>query len=134
MFALSPLTVRALSRTWIGCLAPYRRHQSAEHREALVLDAMSYAGLHLEGLLDRSSYWQREPLVRRAAVLLFLVDRGVVSRVLHDGRYVYEARPHAERWVAEQPMLAPHLTQTHELLAAMRREQAARQAASDATA
>jgi hypothetical protein len=132
MFTIPSETLRALSRTWIGRLAPYRQHHNAEHREALVADALAYAGLRLEGLLDRSSYWQRQPLVRRAAVLLFLVDRGVVDRVLDDGRYVYEARPQAETWVEAQPLLAPHLRPTHELLAAMRSEQAQRRPATDA--
>jgi hypothetical protein len=134
MFTLSSETVRALSRTWIGRLAPYRQHRNPEHREALVADALAYAGLRLEALLDRSSYWQREPLSRRAAVLLFLVDRGAVDRVLDDGRYVYEAKPHAETWAAAQPVLAPHLRPTYELLAALRGEQAQRHPATDASA
>lgn len=92
---------------------------------------MRYSGLRLESVLGDSSYWQNVPLARRAAVLLFLVDRGVVVRTLHEGRYVYEATPDAETWVATQPALTTYLHPTLELLAALRREQSQRRGTPD---
>jgi hypothetical protein len=78
--------------------------------------------LHLENDLSRSDYWSKAPLARRIAVLLFLVDRGVVERESRQGRRVFEPTPDAESWVADQPELVPYLNPTLELIAAMRRE------------
>jgi hypothetical protein len=116
-------TVRDLSRQWVERLAHYRAHHSDEHLEALVEEAFRYAGLHLENDLARSAYWSKAPLARRVAVLLFLVDRGVVRRVAFHGRRVYEPTGHAEEWVSTQPALIPYLAPTLELLAALRNEQ-----------
>src|SRR5262245_25447351 len=80
-------SVCARSRQWVGRLAPYRHHRNDEHREALVEEALRYAGFHLEHELSNSSYWASAPLARRVAVLLFLVDRGAVDRVVRDGRF-----------------------------------------------
>jgi hypothetical protein len=121
-----PSTVRDLSRQWVELLAHYRAHRSDEHLEALVEEAFRYAGLHLENDLSRSLYWSKAPLARRVAVLLFLVDRGVVRRVACHGRRVYEPTVHAEEWVSTQPALVPYLTPTLELLAALRNEQVRR--------
>ncbi len=65
-------------------------------------------------------------LSRRVAVLLFLTDRGAVLRKNWRGRMVYEATPDAETWAAGQPSLAPYMTPTLELLAALRHAQARR--------
>ena len=73
-------SVRDLSRQWTDRLASYRRHRNDEHLEALVEEALRYTGLHLENELSSSPYWSHAPLSRRVAVLLFLVDRGIVNR------------------------------------------------------
>ncbi len=116
-------SVRDLSRQWVDLLAPYRRHRNDEHLEALVEEALRYTGFHLEHDLSRSEYWSKAPLGRRVAVLLFLVDRGVVQRTIAQGRRLYEPVESAEQWVAAQETLAPYRTPTLELLAALRREQ-----------
>ncbi|MBX6311331.1 MAG: hypothetical protein IRY99_00175 [Isosphaeraceae bacterium] len=89
---------------------------------------MRFVGLNLEDALSASSYWSQAPLARRVAVLLYLVDRGAVVRVAHKGRIVFEATPEAETWASSQPALAPYLTPTLEMLAALRQEQAGRAA------
>jgi hypothetical protein len=91
--------------------------------EALVDEALRYTGLHLENDLSGSSFWSRAPLARRVAVLLFLVDRGVVVRACRHGRRVFEPLETAEAWVISQPALVPYLTPTLELVAALRHEQ-----------
>ena len=78
-------SVRNLSLQWVGRLAPYRLHRNDEHREALIEEALRYTGLHLENDLSGSDYWSKWPLARRVAVLLFLVDRGVVVRGVRQG-------------------------------------------------
>jgi hypothetical protein len=119
-------SVRDLSRQWVDHLAPYRRHRNDEHLEALVEEALRYAGIHLENDLSRSSYWSAAPLARRVAVLLFLVDRGIVRRSTRHGRRVFEPVDSAEAWVASHEPLAPYLSPTLELLGALRREQVRR--------
>lgn len=116
-------SVRALSRQWIGQLAHFRRHRHDEHREALVEEALRYVGLHLESELSSSAYWAEAPLARRVAVLLYLVDRGMVARVRRDGRIVYEVDEEAENWAYAQPSLVPYLHPTLELIAALRNAQ-----------
>jgi hypothetical protein len=119
-------SVRDLSRQWVELLSHYRRHRNDEHLDALVEEALLYTGLPLENDLSDSPYWSKAPLARRVAVLLFLVDRGVVGRVSLNGRRVYEPLDHAEEWVASQPFLIPYLNPTLELLAALRHEQTRR--------
>ncbi len=116
-------TARTLSRRWIGQLAHLRRHRHDEHREALIEEALRYVGLHLEGELTGSDYWSEAPLARRVAVLLFLVDRGLVSRARCDGRIVYQVADEAETWAYAQPSLVPYLPPTLELIEALRRAQ-----------
>lgn len=117
---------RALARHWTGRLAAYRRHRNDEHLEALIDEAARFAGLRLEESLRHSAYWSEAPLARRVAVLLYLVDRGVVARRLVRGRALYEAAPGAESWAAAQPALSPYLLPTLELLSSLRDEQARR--------
>jgi hypothetical protein len=116
-------TVRDLSRQWVEHLAHFRHHRNDEHLDALVEEALRYTGLHLENELSGSPYWSKAPLARRVAVLLFLVDRGVVRRGICQGRRVFETRDDAEEWVVSQPSLIPYLTPTLELIAALRHEQ-----------
>jgi hypothetical protein len=125
-FSVPAPSVRDLSRQWVARLAAYRRHRNDEHLEALVEEALRYAGLHLEHDLSRSQYWSKAPLGRRVAVLLFLVDRGVVVRSSTQGRRVFEPAPDAEAWVAGQDQLVPYRQPTLELIAALRREQSRR--------
>jgi len=115
-------TVRDLPRTWTDRLAAYRRHRNAEHLEALVDETLRYVGMHLENDLGSSPYWSRAPLSRRVAVLLFLVDRGVVDRVTLKGKRVFAPRQDAEAWVAAQPSLSPYVEPALELIASLRRE------------
>jgi hypothetical protein len=115
-------SLRDLSRQWVDRLAAYRRHRNDEHLEALVDEAVRYTGLHLENDLAGSDYWAKAPLARRVAVLLFLVDRGVVERRTRRGRRVFEPVASAEAWVSAQPALAPYLQPTLELIASLRRE------------
>ena len=122
-FFVPASTIRDLARQWVEILAPYRAHRNDEHLDALVQEALRYVGLHLENDLSESPYWSKAPLARRAAVLLFLVDRGVVRRGSWNGRRTYEPTEHAEEWVTSQTMLIPYLTPTLELLAALRHEQ-----------
>lgn len=119
-------SVRDLSRQWIDRLAPYRRHRNDEHLEALVEEALRFTGLHLENDLSRSDYWSKAPLARRVAVLLFLVDRGIVARSASEGRRAFVPTETAETWVSQQAELTPYRSQTLELIAALRREQARR--------
>ena len=113
---------RAFSRRWTGRLASYRRHRNDEHLQALLEEALRFSGLHLENDLSASSFWSKAPLSRRVAVLLFLVDRGVVERKVLRGTRVYDPTPDAESWVASQPTLVPYSGPTLELLAALRNE------------
>ncbi len=123
MFALPSEAVRALSRHWNGHLAHFRNHRNDEHREALIAEAVRFAGFRLEQELSESSYWSEAPLARRVAVLLYLVDRGIVLRLFRGGRLTFEAVDGAEDWVRQQPSLAPYLEPTLLLIAALRRIQ-----------
>jgi hypothetical protein len=119
-------SVRDLSRQWTGRLAHYRRHRNDEHLDALVEEAVRYGGLHLENDLSGSDYWSKAPLARRVAVLLYLVDRGVVERGVRQGRVVYVPTDDAETWAAAQPTLVSYLAPTLELIASLRSELARR--------
>lgn len=125
-FSVPAPSLRNLSRQWVDRLAPYRRHRNLEHLEALVEEAVRYAGLHLENDLSRSDYWSKAPLARRVAVLLFLVDRGIVDRASRSGRRVFSPVENAEDWVLGQDALIPYRTHTLELIAALRNEQTRR--------
>jgi hypothetical protein len=58
------------------------------------------------------------------ALLLYLVDRGVVSRVAKpQGRAVYEARNDASAWAVGQPSMASYLVPTLEFIAALQSDQ-----------
>jgi len=124
-------SVRELSRLWSGTLTHYRRHRNDEHLEALIAEALRYTGLHLENDLAASPYWSKAPLARRVALLLYLVDRGVIIRVSRSGRTTYRAREDASAWAICQPSMASYLVPTLEFLAALqsdfdRRAQASR--------
>ncbi len=119
-------SVRDLSRQWTGRLAHYRRHRNDEHLDALVEEALRYGGLHLENDLSGSDYWSKAPLARRVAVLLYLVDRGIVERKARQGRVVYVPTDDAETWAAAQPTLAAYLAPTLELIASLRSDLARR--------
>jgi hypothetical protein len=114
--------VQKLARDWTGRLAHYASHRNDEHRLALFEEAARYAGLHLENDLVRSEFWSESPLHERAAVLLFLVDRGVIERTMRRGRRVFEPLPHSESWVENQSALRPWRKPILELLAALRLE------------
>jgi hypothetical protein len=119
-------SVRELSRLWTGNLSHYRRHRNDEHYEALVAEALRYVGLHLENDLSTSPYWSKAPLGRRAALLLYLVDRGVVSRIVRQGRAVYEASADSTNWVISQPSMISYLVPTLEFLAALQSDRTRR--------
>jgi hypothetical protein len=113
---------RELIDAWTGRLAHYRYHRNDEHLRALLEEAVRYVGLHLENDLCRSSYWTRVRLNRKAAILLFLVDRGIVERTVRRGRRVFEPLPHAESWLSTQVPLRPYVKPIIELIAALRDE------------
>ncbi len=123
---MSASFIREFSHLWTGSLAHYNSHRNDEHLNALYEDTLRYVGLHLENDLCRSEYWSRVSLRRRLAVLLFLVDRGVVERSIRNGRHVYAPLPHAEDWVSRQAALRPFLKPTLELVAALRHDQSRR--------
>jgi hypothetical protein len=116
-------SVRELSRLWTGSLSHFRRHRNDEHLEALIAEALRYTGLHLENDLSASPYWSKAPLARRVALLLFLVDRGVVDRVAKQGRTAYLARMDATSWAVSQPSMASYLVPTLEFIAALQSDQ-----------
>jgi len=123
---LSASFIREFSQLWTGSLAHYQTHRNDEHLNALYEDTLRYVGLHLENDLCRSEYWSRVSLRRRLAVLLFLVDRGVVERSIRNGRNVYTPLPHAEEWVSRQSAMRPFLKPTLELVATLRHDHARR--------
>lgn len=112
-------SVRDLSRLWTGSLSHYRHHRNDEHLEALIAEALRFTGLHLENDLSSSPYWSKAPLARRVALLLFLVDRGVVSRVKKSGKTSYLAHEDASAWAVGQPSMASYLVPTLEFIAAL---------------
>jgi len=114
--------VNHMARDWTDRLAHYNLHRNDEHRLALFDEAARYAGLHLENDLARSEFWSEAPLPERGAVLLFLVDRGVIERTARRGRRVFEPLPHAESWVENQRSLQPFVRPILELLGALRLE------------
>ena len=123
---MTPSLQLEMAQAWTGRLAYFRSHRNDEHIGALFEEATRYCGLRLENDLCSSEYWSRVPLERKAAILLFLVDKGVVARSIRHGRRVFEPLAHAESWAASQPLLRPHLSQVIELVAALRHELARR--------
>ena len=123
---VSATSVRELSRLWSGSLSHFRRHRNDEHLEALIAEALRFTGLHLENDLSASPYWSKAPLARRVALLLYLVDKGVVARVVRQGRMVYEAREDASAWAVSQASMASYLVPTLEFLAALQSDQTRR--------
>ena len=119
---MSASTARDIAKQWTGRLATYRRHRNDEHLQALVEEALRYCGFCLEIDLSASPYWGKLPLSRQAAVLLYLVDRGVVARNLLKGRRVFVPSETAENWILSQPSLVPYFEPTLELVSALRHE------------
>jgi hypothetical protein len=111
-----------MARYWTGRLAHYSGHRNDEHCSALFEEASRYCGLHLENDLSRSRYWSKAPLHQRAAVLLYLVDKGVVERTTQRGRRVFEPVLQADVLVASQLSLRPYTSQSLELIGALRLE------------
>lgn len=128
MFGLPSQTIRSLSRHWTGRLATYRNHLNDEHCEALISEALRYAGFRLESELADSPYWSSAPLARRVAVLLYLLDRGAIVRSIRQGRIAFDVVAGAEDWARSQPPLAPYLNATLDLIAAVRRDEDRRSA------
>jgi hypothetical protein len=122
VYSVSPSLKPEIAQAWTGRLAYYGTHRNDEHLRALFEEVTRYFGLHLENDLCRSDYWSRVPLERKAAILLFLVDKGVVARSVRHGRRVFEPLAHAESWAAGQASLRPHLAPVIELFGALRHE------------
>ena len=116
-----PLTWK-LCATWTGRLAFYRAHRNDEHLAALYDEATRYVGLHLENDLSRSDHWSGVTLRHAAAILLFLVDKGVVARTTRHGRRIFEALPHAESWISAQAPLHSFRVPLFELVLALRHD------------
>ncbi|MGC8643026.1 MAG: hypothetical protein ACP5XB_24470 [Isosphaeraceae bacterium] len=119
---MSKSLVRKLRKSWNGRLAHYQLHRNDEHLSALVEETSHYVGLHLDNDLSRSAYWADVRLGHTAAVLLFLVDKGVVERTVRRGRRVLEPLPHAESWVRGQAPLRPYRAAILELISALRHD------------
>jgi hypothetical protein len=120
-------TIRDLSRQWSNHLASYRRHRNDEHREALVEEAARFTGFHLEDDLNRSEYWAKAPLARRVAVLLYLVDQGIVVRTQCEGNRLFEPVDDAESRASAQPSHLPYMAPILEMIEALRRDRARRE-------
>ena len=116
---MSASSVREFARQWTGQLARYRNHRNDEHLEALIAETIRYTGFHLENDLSASPYWSKVPLARRVALLLYLVDQGVVTRSVDKGRATFDAPDNAVLWVTGQPSLASYLVPTLEFVAAI---------------
>ena len=95
-------------------------------------EALRFAGMHLENDLIHSSYWSTAPLIRRASLLLYLVDQGVVDRSTRSGRVAFEAHADAVNWVLGQPSFIPYLIPTLELLSAIQADQSRRRRSAQA--
>ena len=111
-----------LRATWTGRLAHYRAHRNDEHLAALYDEATRYVGLHLENDLSQSDHWSGVTLRHTAAILLFLVDRGIVARTTRHGRCIFEPLPHAESWISDQAPLQSFLAPLVELVLALRHD------------
>jgi hypothetical protein len=111
-----------LRESWTGRLAHYRFHRNDEHLAALFEETTRYAGLHLQNDLSRSSHWDDVRLTHTAAVLLFLVDKGVVQRQVRHGRRFFEPLPHAESWISGQAPLRPFRKAILDLVSALRHD------------
>ena len=119
---MSASFVNKMARDWTGRLAHFALHRNDEHRLALFDEAARYSGLHLENDLARSDFWSESPLAERAAVLLFLVDRGVIERTARRGHRVFEPTANSESWVEAQRSLQPFQKPILELLRSLRLE------------
>ncbi|QEH33098.1 hypothetical protein OJF2_15950 [Aquisphaera giovannonii] len=117
---------RKFRESWSGRLSHYRMHRNDEHLAALFEETVLYVGLHLENDLCRSDHWSEVRLDHAAAIVLFLVDKGVVERATRYGRRVFEPLPHAESWVSQQPALRRFQEELLELILALRHELARR--------
>ena len=117
---MSPSSLRELCTSWTGRLAHFNTHRNDEHLNALYEETLRFVGLHLENDLCRSDYWSRVPLHRRVAVLLYLVDQGVVEMTVRHGRHCFVASPHAEEWTSQNPSMRPFAKSALELIAAIR--------------
>jgi len=118
---IKPLACK-LRETWSGRLAHYRTHRNDEHLAALVEETARYVGLHLENDLCRSDHWSGVTLRHAAAILLFLVDKGVVTRTTRHGRRIFEPLPHAESWISDQAPLRSYMEPLVELVSALRHD------------
>lgn len=120
--AVTKSLARKIRRSWTGRLAYYRLHRNDEHLSALIEETARYIGLHLDNDLSRSQYWADVRLGHTAAVLLFLVDKGVVERTVRSGQRIFEPLPHAESWICSQAPLRPFRKAMVELLSALRHD------------
>jgi hypothetical protein len=110
-----------LARTWTTCLATYKTHQNMEHIEALMCEAVRFCGVALEADLKDSPFWNERSLAHRAALLLYLVDRGIVERArTRTGRPMFLVSEGAEEWVMDQLGSSHYTVPTLELLTALR--------------
>jgi hypothetical protein len=117
---------RKFRDSWSGRLSHYRQHRNDEHLAALFEETVLYVGLHLENDLCNSDHWSEVRLDQTAAILLFLVDKGIVERTTRFGRRVFEALPHAESWISQQPPLRRFEKELLELVSSLRHELARR--------
>ncbi len=112
-----------LNQTWNGHLEGYLHHKNDEHVEALILEVQRFFERRLVVHLAPNSIWHISLCSRRVAAILFLVDRGIVQRILHSQPSVlYRPATSAEHWLLSQQELLPITDPVLELLSALRRD------------
>ena len=112
-----------LNQTWIGDLEGYLHHQNDEHLEALILEVQRFFERRLISYFTPKSIWHVSSCSRRVAAILFLVDRGIVNRILQpDSSTVYRPVTSSEHWILSQTDLLPVTDPLLELLSALRKD------------
>lgn len=112
-----------LNQTWLGQLEGYLHHKNDEHLEALILEVQRFFERRLIGYFSPKSIWHVSHCSRRVAAVLFLVDRGIVNRILQtDPTILYSPVSSAEDWVLSQTELLPVNAPLLELISAFRRD------------
>ena len=112
-----------LNQTWIGNLDGYLHHKNDEHLEALILEVQRFFERRLITYFPPKSIWHASNCSRRVAAVLFLVDRGILDRILQsDSSIIYRPVTSSESWILSQTDLLPVAAPLLELISAFRRD------------
>lgn len=112
-----------LNQTWIGNLEGYLHHKNDEHLEALILEVQRFFERRLITYFSTKSIWHLSNCNRRVAAVLYLVDRGILDRILQsDASIIYRPVITAENWILSQTDLLPVTAPLLELISAFRRD------------